>query len=70
MFALKTNHSASTELANYFMGTVQWLRRLVASVSTRWFRFNPKPVNVRSMLDKATMAKCDGSGSILMWDLW
>ena len=44
MFAFKTNHSANNELANYFMGTVQWLRCLVASVPLRWLRFNPKPV--------------------------
>jgi len=57
MFAFKNNHSANTELANYFLGTDQWLGCLVASVSMRWLGFNPKPVNVRSMVDKATMAK-------------
>jgi hypothetical protein len=57
MFAFKTNHAANTEFANYFMGTVQWLGRLVASVSLRWLGFNSKPVSVRSMVDKTTMAK-------------
>jgi len=57
MFAFKNNHAANTEFANYFMGTVQWLRRLVVSVLLRWFGFNPKPVNVRSMVDKAKIAK-------------
>jgi len=57
MFAFKNNHAATTKFANYFMGTVQWLGRLVASVSLRWFGFNPKPFNVRSMVNKAKMAK-------------
>jgi hypothetical protein len=57
MFAFKTNHSVNTELVNYFMGKVQRLRLLVASVSLRWLGFNPKSFKGRSVVDRAAMAK-------------